>query len=83
MPRADRSLDALLDLDCVGRRLIGFDNAHSVRRPGGRFVEQVRMYDHVHRGPEDSGRPYRFANPGRLLEDFWGEVDRVLAADKE
>ena len=64
--------------DRTGRRLAGFDNAHSVRRPGGRYAEQPRVYDHVHRGPDDKGRPYQFVSPGRLVEDFWNEVSRVL-----
>jgi len=64
--------------DRTGRRLLGFDNAHSVRRPGGRFMEQPRVYDHVHRGPDDEGRPYAFAGPAKLVEDFWKEVERIL-----
>ena len=121
MPRADRSREALLDLDGqtvvldeeghvarfsvkqvsptrsrphglsysltlhdrTGRRLLGFDNAHSVERPGGRFVEQPRVYDHVHRGAHDAGRPYEFNGAGRLLEDFWIAVDRMLTLRKE
>lgn len=69
--------------DRTGRRLLGFDNAHSVRRPGGRFVEQPRVYDHVHRGPDDEGRPYTFVSPGRLVEDFWKEVSRILEEQRE
>jgi hypothetical protein len=121
MPRRDRSLEALLDLDGqtvlvdeeghvarfsvrrmdstesrphglsysltlhdrTGRRLLGFDNAHAVERPGGRFVEQPRVYDHVHRGPHDPGRPYVFVDAGRLVEDFWIAADRMLKLRKE
>lgn len=61
-----------------GLRLMGFDNAHAVRRAGGRYVEQVRVYDHVHRGSDDPGRPYRFRNAGKLIEDFWVEVERIM-----
>jgi hypothetical protein len=116
MPRADRSREALLDLDGLtvvldeaghvarfsvrqvsrsgfrphglsysltlhdrtGRRLLGFDNAHAIERPGGRFVARPREYDHVHRGADDAGRPYEFVDAGRLLEDFWVAVDRML-----
>ncbi len=69
--------------DRSGRRPIGLDNAHAVERPGGRFVEQPRVYDHVHRGAEDEGRPYEFVNAGKLIEDFWAEVDRILALGEE
>lgn len=69
--------------DRTGRRLLGFDNAHSVRQPGGRFVEQPREYDHVHRGADDAGRPYEFVDAGRLLEDFWIAVDRLLKLREE
>lgn len=69
--------------DRTGRRLLGFDNAHAVERPGGKFVEQPRVYDHVHRGPRDAGRPYKFVNAGKLVEDFWLAVDRMLKLRKE
>jgi len=69
--------------DRTGRRLMGFDNAHAVQRPGGRFVEQPRVYDHIHRGKDDQGRPYAFENAGKLIEDFWAEVDRMLGLNKE
>ncbi len=64
--------------DRSSRRLLGFDNAHAVSRPGGKFVEQPRVYDHFHRGPKDPGRPYRFVNAGKLVEDFWKAVAEVM-----
>lgn len=64
--------------DRANRRLLGFDNAHAVRRPGGKFVGQPRRYDHLHRGPKDPGRPYRFVSAGQLVEDFWKAVEEVL-----
>ncbi|MGH6821463.1 MAG: toxin-antitoxin system TumE family protein [Methylocella sp.] len=69
--------------DRTGQRLMGFDNAHAVERPGGKFVEQPKIYDHVHRGKDDKGRPYAFVNAGKLIEDFWAEVDRILDSEKE
>jgi len=59
-----------------GRRLVGFDNAHPVRksrRPGG---ASKGAYDHRHR--MDRVRPYRFRDAVTLIEDFWAEVDRFL-----
>jgi len=69
--------------DRTGRRLIGFDNAHAVERPGGKFMEQPRFYDHVHRDKDAEGRPYPFVDAGKLIVDFWTEVDRVLGLDEE
>lgn len=69
--------------DRTGRRLLGFDNAHSVRQPGGRFVERPREYDHVHQGADDAGRSYEFVDAGRLLEDFWTAVDRMLKSRED
>ena len=59
-----------------GNRLIGFDNAHSVREsrgPGGRSRGPL---DHKHR--LETVRPYRFKDAATLVEDFWAEVDKLL-----
>jgi hypothetical protein len=34
--------------------------------------------DHWHRTEDDAGRPYRFRDAERLLDDFFDEVERVL-----
>ena len=62
----------------TGARLMGFDNAHAARRSGGRFVEQARVHDHMHRGKDDSGRPCLFESAGNLIEYFWVEVERIM-----
>lgn len=64
--------------DSSNRRILGFDNAHAVKRPGGRFVEQPRAYDHLHRGPKDTGVPYAYRSAGKLVEDFWKAVFKAL-----
>ena len=61
-----------------GKRLVGFDNAHLVRRLSGRFKRRSAGADHWHRDAADKGRPYEFKSPELLLEDFFHEVDRVL-----
>ncbi|MDP2794614.1 MAG: DUF6516 family protein [Sulfurisoma sp.] len=53
-----------------GERVLGFDNAHRVGRPG--------QFDHWHRTQTDTGRQYMFESPEKLMSDFWSEVDRVL-----
>lgn len=64
--------------DASNRRILGFDNAHAVKRPGGRFVEQPRAYDHLHRGPKDAGVPYSYVSAGKLVGDFWQAVFKAL-----
>ena len=64
--------------DASNRRIIGFDNAHPVKHPGGRFVKQPRTYDHLHRGPTDAGVPYSYTTAGKLVGDFWKAVFEAL-----
>ena len=59
-----------------GSRLVGFDNAHAVRKrkgPGGRTRTEM---DHRHR--LRTIRTYEYRDAASLLEDFWREVDSVL-----
>jgi hypothetical protein len=60
-------------------RLVGFDNAHQVRRaagPGGRgSVLSSATFDHKHRFR--TVRPYEYREAAALLADFWSEVDAV------
>ncbi len=37
------------------------------------------MYDHLHRTPYDKGHPYEFVSAGQLIEDFFKQVDEVIA----
>jgi len=70
-------LDYSLTLhDAHGERLVGFDNAHPIRRrsrPGGRKTE---LHDHKHR--LKTVRVYEYSDAATLLADFWAEVDMVL-----
>ena len=61
-------------------RLIGFDNAHSVRPAGSRFKHAGKRfpYDHRHRHALDEGVLYEFDTAFHLVSDFYAEVDRVL-----
>jgi hypothetical protein len=65
--------------DPDGKRLIGFDNAHTVKPLGGRYGKRPETADHWHRTRDDAGRPYQFTSAEQLLEDFFAEVSRVLA----
>jgi hypothetical protein len=61
-------------------RLIGFDNAHSVKPVGSRFKHAAKKfpYDHRHRYALDEGVLYEFDTAYQLVSDFYAEVDRVL-----
>jgi hypothetical protein len=59
-----------------GQRLIGFDNAHSIRRSRGPGGKHSGPADHRHR--IDEARPYRYKDAATLLADFWAEVDVYL-----
>ena len=55
----------------TGERLVGFDNAHSVRGQG-----RGDPQDHRHR--LRTVRPYEYSDATTLLADFWNMVDAVL-----
>ncbi len=59
-----------------GTRLVGFDNAHSVRDRRGPGARKRGKSDHRHR--LRTVRPYDYREAATLVEDFWNEVDRVL-----
>ena len=59
-----------------GNRLMGFDNAHPVRKSRGPGRERLARSDHSHR--LGTIRPYRFRDAATLLADFWAEVDSIL-----
>lgn len=61
-----------------GTRLLGYDNAHQVPAKGSRFKKPPEQFDHWHRTETDAGRPYAYKDAQTLLEDFFGEVERIL-----
>ncbi len=67
-------LDYSLTLhDASGKRLVGYDNAHSVSKGRGRGV---RSYVIQHR--LKTVRTYAYRDAAALLADFWHDVDAVL-----
>ena len=57
------------------QRLVGFDNAHPIRKrlgPGGKAA----TFDHKHR--LKSIRPYEYRDAASLLSDFWAALDAIL-----
>jgi len=69
--------------DQYGRRIIGFDNAHEIEYGAKRMVAPKRTFDHWHFNEHDEGRPYHYVNTGKLMEDFWLEVEKRLTLLKE
>lgn len=64
--------------DRYNKRIMGFDNAHAVEYGGKKNVSSKKMYDHWHRDQNDEGRPYNYKNAGKLIEDFWKEIEKIL-----
>jgi len=60
-----------------GDRLVGFDNAHPVRRTAGPGGRGQGAQDHKHR--LRTVRPYDYQDAATLIADFWREVEAVLA----
>lgn len=59
-----------------GERLVGFDNAHPVRRASGPGGKAGTAFDHRHR--LKTVRPYEYQDAAALLADFWAAVEEVL-----
>ena len=58
-------------------RLLGFDNAHSIKaKKGGKFEGRIIEWDHVHKF--ERATPYGFSAPAQLLTDFWKAVDQII-----
>ncbi len=67
-----------------GKRILGYDNAHSVKQTKKYMYAGTRLpYDHKHRHVSDKGMPYEFRGAHQLLADFFSEVDRVLKEIKK
>ena len=62
--------------DRSNNRIMGFDNSHSIEY--GVKVKSLlkHKYDHWHRDGSDKGRFYEYRDAGKLLADFWIEVDK-------
>ena len=65
-----------------GLRILGYDNAHSVKIRSG-YSSRKLAYDHKHRSATDLGVRYEFKDAYQLLCDFFEDVDRALTAEKE
>jgi hypothetical protein len=59
-----------------GERVLGFDNAHSVREGSGPGARMRIEHDHHHRF--HAVRHYEYTDAGTLLADFWEAVFAFL-----
>jgi hypothetical protein len=76
-PERPHGLEYSLSLHSPEReRLVGFDNAHRMRRSAGLGGNAKGAYDHKHR--LRSVRAYGYRDAATLLADFWAEVDGIL-----
>lgn len=66
-----------------GERILGYDNAHSIKVKGKKYSGQRMAFDHKHRHATDLGVHYEFKDAHQLLSDFFTEVDLVLKEVRE
>ena len=60
-------------------RLLGYDNAHSVRRKiKGRKKYTARKITWDHKHHQDTVTEYNFESASQLIDDFWNNVDGVV-----
>jgi hypothetical protein len=57
-------------------RILGFDNAHSLKAGKTRYGTRKITWDHKHR--MEKVETYEFVSASQLLEDFWKAVDILL-----
>lgn len=69
--------------DNSNNRILGFDNSHEIKYGAKKGVSPKKIFDHWHYDESDRGKPYNYINAGKLLEDFWNEVDKRLETLKE
>lgn len=66
--------------DKHNKRILGYDNAHAIKTKKKNYSAKKKTWDHKHilKSVED----YDFENAGKLIEDFWNEVDKILIMQK-
>lgn len=64
-------------------RIVGYDNAHRPKiGTGPASASRSRAHAFDHRHFKGHVTPYRFEGPGKLLEDFWADVETILREEK-
>lgn len=65
--------------DRANNRVLGFDNAHNIKKKGRRtkkYTGRRITWDHIHRMERVSF--YEFESPLQLIDDFWKAVDEII-----
>ncbi len=82
-PEKPHGLDYAISLHGPGSgvagdsRLVCFDNAHGIKGGSGPGARRPTEWDHKHRFR--TILPYEYEDAAKLLEDYFREVDAVLA----
>lgn len=58
------------------KRVLGYDNAHAVKPRRKNYSGNISTWDHKHK--MDIVIAYEFQGPGKLVEDFWADVNKLL-----
>jgi len=66
--------------DRYNHRVLGFDNAHSIRSSRKGHGARTITWDHKHKC--EKILPYEYESASQLMEDFWHEVERILEKEK-
>lgn len=61
-------------------RILGYDNAHAVKPKRKKYGAKRLAWDHRHE--RENVEPYEFDDAVQLLEDFWTDVEIILAEVK-
>ena len=61
-------------------RILGYDNAHGIKSKKRKYSAKRLVWDHRHE--RRKVEPYEFDNAVQLLEDFWADVEKILAEAK-
>ncbi len=60
-------------------RILGFDNAHRIKRKGRRpqrYTGRIITWDHVHK--QEKIEHYLFSSASQMLQDFWDAVNEIV-----
>lgn len=66
--------------DSHNTRILGYDNAHGIKPKRKKYGAKRLAWDHRHE--REKVEPYEFDDGGQLLEDFWTDVELILAEIK-
>ena len=62
--------------DKANKRILGYDNAHGIKLKGKKSQAQKTEWDHKHN--KEKVKNYDFVSVGKLLEDFWSDVYKIV-----